>query len=287
MTMELKIKDAPEPAPIEFNFDELKKGLQDRLEKYKGLVYSDETIKDAKEDRATLNKFTAALSAKRIEIKKRCLQPYNDFEAKIKELDGMVQEPLQAIDGQVKKYEQAKKDEKHIAIKDFWDSYDSPVKALVQFAAVFDPKWLNVGTSMKQVEDEITTFFKVTEIGIETIKTLKTEFEDQVMRVYLDTFNLPLALAENVKLQEQKAKREEYELQQKAKQDAAAAAKPAPEPARVAQPAPAKVVQAEPQQPKAEEPKQVDFRVWATASQLADLKAFLNSNNIKFGRVTD
>ncbi|MBU1001631.1 MAG: DUF1351 domain-containing protein [Proteobacteria bacterium] len=288
--MELKIISPKDGAPleaIEFNFEELKKEIGQELEKYQGLVYSDDTIKDAKEDSARLRKFAKALSDKRIEVKKLCLKPYDDFETKIKVLDGMVQEPLTAIAGQVTKYEQAKKDAKHIAIKEFWDGYDSPVKALVQFTAVFDHRWLNATVSMKQVEAAITAFFKETETGIETIKALGTEFEDQVMRVYLREFNLSTALAENVKLLEQKAKREEYERQQQAKKAETAAVKSAPETAHVAQPAPAKVVQASTPQPKAEEPRQVDFRVWATATQLADLKAFLNSNNIKFGRVTD
>ena len=31
--------------------------------------------------------------------------------------------------------------------------------------------------------------------------------------------------------------------------------------------------------------RQLDFRVWVTAEQMAKLKAFLKDNNIKFGRV--
>ena len=44
------------------------------------LVYTADQIKDAKKDRAKLNKFVTALEDKRKEIKKQVMQPYTAFE---------------------------------------------------------------------------------------------------------------------------------------------------------------------------------------------------------------
>ena len=78
MPMELIVKE-PAMQSITFNFDELKQEIGASLEKYKGLVYTDATIKDAKADRAALNKFRDALETKRKEIKKRSMIPYEAF----------------------------------------------------------------------------------------------------------------------------------------------------------------------------------------------------------------
>jgi hypothetical protein len=295
--MELKIISPSEDGfikSIEFNFDELKGELETRLEKYQGLAYTDETIQDAKKDRATLNKFTEALRAKRIEIKNRCLEPYNAFEAKINELSGMIAEPLEAIATQIKGYEEQKRAEKRTEIEDHWNGLGSNVKALVSLDRIFDPKWLNVGTTMKKIKEAISEFIEKVETELALIEDLGTEFEDQVVRVYLQDFNVAKAMAENKALLEQKGKREEFKRQQeeaarkaaeaaKAQEQPAPASDPEPEPEPQPQAAPVSV------KPKAAPPvvKQMDFRVWATSEQLTALAQYLRDNGIKYGRVTD
>lgn len=50
--MELKMHDVQFPQVIEFNFEELKKEITDKAELYKNMVYTDDTIKEAKADKA-------------------------------------------------------------------------------------------------------------------------------------------------------------------------------------------------------------------------------------------
>lgn len=87
--MELRIKSMSFPEAIEFNFEQLKQELTDKAEQYKGLVYTDDQVQDAKKDVAALRKFTKALSDERIKVKKECMKPYEEFEAKIKELSAI------------------------------------------------------------------------------------------------------------------------------------------------------------------------------------------------------
>ena len=70
---------------IDFNYEELKQSIKASLEKYDNLLYTDDQMKAAKTDRANLNNFIKALDAKRKEVKEKCLAPYAEFEAKIKE----------------------------------------------------------------------------------------------------------------------------------------------------------------------------------------------------------
>jgi hypothetical protein len=62
------------PPEIEFNFDELKNELETGLKKYKGMVVSEDGIKDAKADRAKLNSLYKAIDDKRKEIKRECMK---------------------------------------------------------------------------------------------------------------------------------------------------------------------------------------------------------------------
>ena len=97
---------------IDFNYEELKQSIKASLEKYDNLLYTDDQMKAAKTDRANLNNFIKALDAKRKEVKEKCLAPYAEFEAKIKELQALVEEPVLRIDNQIKTYENGKKAEK-------------------------------------------------------------------------------------------------------------------------------------------------------------------------------
>lgn len=297
MTMELKIISPAEDGfvkSIDFNFDELKGELTNRLEKYQGLAYTDDTIQDAKKDRATLNKFKKALNDKKLEIKRRVLEPYDEFEEKIKELIALVDKPVLAIDSQVKGYEERKRTEKQQTIQAVWDAQESPIKSMVTLANVFDQRWLNVTYSMAQIEQEITDFLKKVEEELNLIYDLHTEHEDQVIRVYLKGFNVAAALAEDKALKDAAAKQEAYrkqreeakaaaEAEEKARREAAAQAAPEPpaQPEQPRRPAPAASPQAHP------EPVCIDFRVWATSKQLSGLRDYMNANGIKYGRVED
>ena len=64
--MELKVNEYQLPEQILFNYEELKAELTEKVQHYETLVYTDDQIKEAKADRATLNKLKKALSDERI-----------------------------------------------------------------------------------------------------------------------------------------------------------------------------------------------------------------------------
>ena len=87
--MELKIYNPQADGflkAIDWNFEELKEEITKKSSDYLNLVYSDDQIKDAKQDRANLRKLVTALENKRKEIKKEIMVPYDDFASKEKEL---------------------------------------------------------------------------------------------------------------------------------------------------------------------------------------------------------
>ena len=206
---------------IDFNFDELKQEITSALAKYQGLVYSDDSIKDAKSDRATLNKFKEALEAKRKEVKKQCLAPYEAFEKKIKELTALVDKPILEIDGQVKRYEQAKKDEKKAEITEYYEAHIGDLAPLLPLERIFSDKWLNATVKINAVQEEIDALITRTTADLQTISDLKSEFEVQIKDVYLRTLDLSAALAEKTRQETIKAEQEAYKQKKAAEQEAA------------------------------------------------------------------
>ena len=274
MSMEMQIF-SPLPGQqmpaIEFNYDELKSNLTASLAMYKGIIYDENAIGQAKTTRANMNKFKEFLESERKRMKKVYLEPYEAYEVKIKTLTGMVDEQVAEIDKQVKAFEQAEKDKKLEAIKTAYGEYVGDLRDLVPFERVFQDKWLNKTEKLPGIENSMVTFFSKVRDDLATITNLKSEYELAIKDTYLRTFDLGAALNEKTRLEQQKAKMEEY----------AAAVKPvqATPPVSAHATATADV----PLEPV----RQVDFRVWATEEQLRLLREFLIGNGIKYGKVSD
>lgn len=225
--MEFKIINPTEDSGflqnIEFNFDELKTELSKNLEKYQGLTYTDETLKDGKADKAKLNKLKEAIETRRKEIKKLCLKPYDEFEVKVKELVKLIDEPITAIDTQLKDFEDKRVSAKLVDITDMYNSIFDGWTDIIRLEQIFNEKWKNATYSMKNIKSELEELFTKTKTDIQTIAdmNLKPDIEMHVKDVYLQTLSFSKAIQEKnrleeleIKLQEQKAKKIEEPKEQ-------------------------------------------------------------------------
>lgn len=279
--MELKIYSPSEEGflkAIEFNHEEIKKELNLRLEKYRGLVYSEEEIKLARADRATLNKFKDAIEVKRKEIKAQCLRPYEEFEIKIKEILSLVDKPIMEIDSQVKAFESKQKEEKRDLITAFFNENIGDLKDIFPLAKIWSEKWLNVTVKLPAIQEEIKKTINNVAADLKHIEDLKSEFEVQLKDRYLDTLLLSEALALKSRLEEQKKKLEEYKRQQEEKTKVP----------QVSNNAVAFLpVDNQTEQVASEEPEleMIEFRVWVTHEQKKILRDCILNNKIKCGKV--
>lgn len=264
--MELKLKEITFPEVIEFNFDELKAEIKERTEKYVGLVYTDDQIKDAKKDVAALRKFTKALSDERIKVKKDILKPYEDFEGKIKDLTAIVDKAIDGIDKQVKEYEDQKKQEKMDEIFLIWNKKEVPEWLLI--SKVFDEKWLNASVTLKKAEEEIDARLEQIQRDLATLANL-SEFSFEATEVYKDTVDINKAIQEGIRLSEiQKRKADQEAKMKEAALEAATSFNNMAE-------ATAEVVKK----------SEVCFRCWLSTEDAAALREFFKSRNIKYGAI--
>lgn len=276
--MEVRLTPAIEqviPPQISFNFEEIKSELAGKLQVYQNMVVTESGIREAKADRANLNKFKAALADSRKAVKAQWNQPLNDFEGKMKELERMVDEPIGAIDRQVKAFEEAKKQAKSQQIERFFEGAVGDLEEVLPLSKIWNDRWLNATYPMKDIEKEIVERVRRTHSDIGIIVAMQLPCCDQMLSTYLETLDMSRAMEEKHK----------YEQAQKAKAQAKQAEPTPSSPA--AQPV-AKAVVNTPQEAAGEaapELRVLDFRVWVTAEQMQALKAFLVQNHIRYGRV--
>lgn len=286
--MELRIEKITFPEVIEFNFEELKQEITNRVAMYTNMVYTEDQVKQAKADRANLNKFVKALSDERIKVKKQYMKPYEEFEAKVNELSKIVQEPIKLIDKQVKGYEEQKKQEKLDEITNFFNSTDHP--EWLHISQIFHEKWLNASVSMKSINEEINLRLELIKNDIATLSNLP-EFGFEATEVYKTTLDINKALNEGRRLSEIQKRKAEHEAEQARLKAEAEAKKQAAESARVVQPEPVNLSQDMSGEfvgvPVEEAPvKQwVSFSALLTTEDAMALKNFFVSRGIEFKAV--
>ena len=196
--MELVMKKDLEqqiPQELAFNYEELKAELQERLEYYNGLVVTEDTIKQGKEERAALNKFKGAIDTYRKDVKKRYMAPYNDFEHKVKDLTGLIDEPINAIDKQLAVFEEQRKAAKQSDIETAYDKLvPEDLRDIIPLDRIQDKKWLNATTSLKKIEEDIAERIKRTEADLLALDTVPEEYRAGVHAKYIDTLDITLAM---------------------------------------------------------------------------------------------
>jgi hypothetical protein len=279
---------------IDFNYEEMKQELAEKLTYYNNLAVTEDSIKAAKADKAKLNTLFNAIEDKRKEVKKECMQPYMDFEAKCKEITALIKEPVDKIDGQIKFFDQQEINEKLENLKAFYFSKIGDLEKLVPLERILNPKWQNKTVRLEDLKIELENRIDGINADLKTLSDLNSEYTQQMQDCYLKTFNLSAAIAEGKRLEEQKKYLEEMErkreernaaLKAKLEADRAEQAARAAEPVEQPKPQPEPIPQ--PQQTAPVQPKIIttDFRVVCTVEQLNALGAYMRENGIKYGRV--
>ena len=274
---------------IEWNNEELKTAIAKKMEDYKGLVFTEETIADGKKDRADLNKLRGAIDNERKRIKKMCMEPYDKFEKEVKEVLGLVDEQINAIDVQIKEFEQIKREEKRKTVQELFESIG--FQKFVTLEMIWDEKWLNASVSLSKVENQMKeTMYRIGE-DVGTIIRLP-EFSFEAMEVYKKTLDLTQAIKKGQELADIQKRKEEALARQKAeeerrKAEEAAAGKESenPEDAADTHDAPKKAEENDYTRVVSEPVMRIDFRVWGTKEQILALRDYMKQNNLKFGKV--
>lgn len=281
--MELKINEIEVPESIQFNYEELKQELTEKVSMYETMVYTDDQIKEAKSDKANLNKLKKALNDERIRREKEYMKPFNEFKAQINEIISIIDKPVAVIDKQVKAYDEKKRQDKMEAIKKLYEESEHP--EWLELEQIFNERWLLAGTSMRQIQDSMEGWFNEITQSLDTLSKL-TDFAFEATEVYKSTLDINKAVNEGKRLLEiQKRKEEQERLKKEAEERAKADAEAKKQAEMMANETGEAVFNNAPDI-KAQEPVEVaqwiSFSACLTVPQAMELKEFFESRNIEF-----
>lgn len=198
---------------IGWNKDEIKKAVVSITEQYRGLAYTEEQLQEAKADRAKLNAMKKDISDRRIQVKNALLEPYNVFEAEVKEVVALIEEPIAMIDEQIVAYEERTKEEKRQDLEKFFTENRADLPELITFDKIFNPKWLNKTSSLSSCKKEIKKAIEDITADLSVIRSsLSGKYSVYAEEFYLKReMNLSKALSEANRIQEMDRKAEEEE----------------------------------------------------------------------------
>ena len=171
------------------NAAQLLERVKERLTWYSRDRYSSDNIAAAKKDKAELNKAAQLLNAERIRIEKEFMRPIETFKETVSETVNLIKECSAQIDNIVKDVEQKEKESKKAIIIEYFESLHF---SLVDFDMLFNPKWLNKTTKLKDIQNEIHE--RIEKITAD-LTVLDRIGEAEAKQYYLSTLNLDAALA--------------------------------------------------------------------------------------------
>lgn len=288
---EIRVNVEQKNGVIGFNFEEIKEKLNSELEVYKNMIFTEDSKTEAKKTIASLRKLKKSVNDKKLEVKKSFMIPYTNFEAQVKELDKLIDEPINFINEQVEEFERRRVEEKKSLISEIYTEImaeHEEASGYLPLQRIYDSKWENATTTKKAITETITERVDHVEKDLGIIRSMESEFEDKGIEKYKATLELSDAIEVMNQYQKQKEeilRRQKEEAKRKAEEEARKASEVSSAIDTPMQEAPvAQTVTEE----KFIEPKPVNdsivYEIIADPFQIVMMEAFMRENDINFKR---
>ncbi len=204
---------------IKWNKEELEAAVRQKIAEYQNVVYTDDNMKQAKADRAELNKLAKAIDERRKMVKKIISEPYDTFETELKDILALIREPVGIIDKQVKAFEEQQKEAKKKDIRAAYDGAIGDLQGVLPFEKVFDIRYLNQTYKLATAQADVRAKIEKVRTDLETIDGLDSKYKLNAKDVYIRTLDLSQALAENKRLSDLEEKLEAEKRRKAAEED--------------------------------------------------------------------
>ncbi len=248
------------------NFKQLKNQAKSIKDYYSRIIFTEENMKEAKEEKATINKLVDKVKRYRIDTVKDFKKPIEEFEEDAKATEKLLNETSSFIQDQTNAYESSLKKEKQDQLSEYFNEYAESLK--IDFINLEQAN-INVTltASLKSLKEQVKSFVDDVEQGIKLINS-QQQNNDRMLVRFKQTLNAPqsiITVINEIKAEEEtKSAREEAEKANQA------------------------ILKSQPikEEPKPlEEPKEVitiTFKVVGTKEQLIDLREFMKVRGIKY-----
>lgn len=205
---ELQVVVQQTPGTVTWNYEDLKKAITNALEVYKTTEYDDSNIGQAKKDRAMLNNLSKSVNARKIEIKKKCLEPYELIETQAKELMAIIQEPIAVIDERLTEYENARRKKARAVILEYMQkAFEGIEQQIADKAknALYDDRWENATAKKSEWQTAIDARADVIRSDLQVLAGIEEKFRSYAMDAYRPNLRLADAMQKVQELRAQEA----------------------------------------------------------------------------------
>lgn len=225
MTNELTVRvEHPELPAIRWNEAEVQQNLTEMLAAYTGRVYTPESIKDAKADRAAVNKLDKQLADAARGAKTFYMKPLEEFLQRTKQMQAQCKQVSGAIDQQVKAVEEAERQDKADALQAVYTDCIGELRELIPFARLLVPQWLNKSYDLAKASRELRKSVETRREELRLIRDTCGDDAEACTTEYLRAFSVNDALHEHQRRQDARAAQAEAEARRQAAERAKAAA---------------------------------------------------------------
>lgn len=225
MQEELTVRvEHPELPAIRWNEAEVQQNLTEMLAAYTGRVYTPETIKDAKADRAAVNKLDKQLSDAARSAKAFYMKPLEEFLQSTKQMQTRCKAVSGAIDQQVKAVEEAERQDKQDALRAVYADCIGEMREMIPFDRLLVPQWLNKTYDLAKASRELRKSVETRREELRLIRETCGEDAEACTTEYLRELNLNAALVEHSRRQNARDAQRRAEAERMAAERAQAAA---------------------------------------------------------------
>lgn len=210
--IQVRIKSVGE---IESNMKEVKGYVEELNNYYKSVTFTEETLKQAKEEKAKVNKFKTEVADYRKKITAEYNKPIKVFEDTAKETEKLLSETYNTINQQVAGFEEEQKRQKEQEIREYFEEYKTAND--IDFVN-YEQAQINVTltASVKSLKEQAKAFIDRIMDDLKLIET--QECKEEILVEYKQNLNVSKSIQEVANrhklLEEEKKKQEELKNKQ-------------------------------------------------------------------------
>lgn len=140
-----------------WNFEDVKANLSDHIERYAGLVVTEENLKSMEKTQKEIAGLRTKIGKFRLAVKYDMEKPFKIFEQQINELAGLIESVEKPIKDQLEKYENQRRADKEASIKNYiaMKAQELSLEEKYTNQIVVDNKWLNRTQKWADTENDI------------------------------------------------------------------------------------------------------------------------------------
>lgn len=221
---ELQVIVNQKPGIIEFNFEEVRDALAKEMELRKKEVFTEDQKTLARSEVAALRKLKVVINDKRKEVKKQCMAPYEEFDAKASELKSLIDEPINLINKQIEEMEEKRKTERREKIQSLYDSMIEDMAEYIPLNKIYNVKWENASVTVTNIKKELTEIINSARTAVTTLNSMTSDAVPKAIKRYKSNLDLAGAIsyinqyeaqkAEIMRREEEKRRQEEEQIRQ-------------------------------------------------------------------------